>query len=111
MESALTTSPPSRRASSTPRSDLPTAVGPTTATTGGRAVPSRSGTLVPADHRVADAVRRLLVVPRAAHSRLDVVGSGGERTGRELPRRASVDHELLCEDRVDGGDLLRVGGR
>src|SRR4051812_143236 len=39
MESALTTSPPSRWASATASAVLPVAVGPTTATTGGPAVP------------------------------------------------------------------------
>src|SRR6476661_1826127 len=49
MASALTTSPPSRSARSRARSDLPVAVGPTTATIGS-AWDSRSGTAV---HRTA----------------------------------------------------------
>src|SRR4051794_17790697 len=40
MESTLTTSPPSESAMSTARSDLPAAVGPTTATTGGTDTPA-----------------------------------------------------------------------
>src|SRR6478752_4452506 len=43
MASALTTSPPSRSARSRARSDLPVAVGPTTATTGAPTVGAFSG--------------------------------------------------------------------
>src|SRR6478735_2759545 len=50
MASALTTSPPSRSARSRARSDLPVAVGPTTATIGSASEVSRSDATV---HRTA----------------------------------------------------------
>src|SRR5262245_49145479 len=103
MESALTTSPPSASARASPRSDLPVAVGPTTATTGraerrsacgggasrSAAPPLTSPRLGPGDHVIADAVRRGELRRTVARS------PAVDGTGQDLPRHPAADHELV----------------
>src|SRR5215471_12839796 len=101
MESALTTSPPSDRASRNDSPDFPAAVGPTTAITGGMASVWQPGTHarhgarlaapVPGRHQVADLIPRR----RAAQAAAELFAVG--RPGQHLPGRAARDHELVVE--------------
>ena len=102
MESALTTSPPSRRASATASAVLPVAVGPTTATTGGRV---RGHARDPVGDQVADPERRGV----AGAAGRDRPAPGERRTDRPPDRRPGGQQPLALGE-VERGQGAGVPG-
>src|SRR4051794_17964412 len=111
MESALTTSPPTACASATPRSDLPVAVGPTTAITRvvGTHRPYEPGPLVGVGHQLGDV--------GAAEAGRQVVARGrgvqAVRAERDVGQRRRVsveDRRGEAEARVGSAGLGRGPG-
>src|SRR3954467_7295534 len=108
MESALTTSPSSASASSTPSADLPVAVGPTTATTSGTGLSKHGLALyvvrpAPGHDVVTDAVRRL--VPGVTDQRRTCLCSG---PGQHLPGGAARNKKIARERRIELQQCRRV---
>src|SRR3954452_21141381 len=109
MESALTTSPPSRRASATASAVFPVAVGPTTATTGGgsgtavtRAVsPMGRGTLrtVSSTENPGDRAQQVLPPEEAAPGAgtLDAVTPEAGTSAAPLPGDAALADPTVDE--------------
>src|SRR6476660_3373686 len=108
MASALTTSPASRSARASARSDLPLAVGPTTATTGRSpaAALSRSGrarsATAPEGDGPADAVG---LAPEQDIPQPHAPGGGA---GHRRPQVGAVRSDLTGQVEVEGGQCVAV---
>src|SRR6476620_12088146 len=106
IASALTTSPSRRSARARPRSDLPVAVGPTTATTVG---PSRSDKPVVVDRGVEQGVAVLVVVVVAERVTVDARHPGVARLAPAVGAdRLACPPGLLVVEPVDVKQTVEV---